>query len=63
MTLTPDMYKCNIDASFFTSLNKVGLGMCLGDDADDFVLAKTIWFAPSCDIDAGEAVRLHTTLE
>jgi len=41
----------------------VGLGMCLRDDASDFVLAKTDWFAPLCDTDVGEVVRLHTTLE
>jgi len=37
----PDRYKCNIDASFSTSLNKVGLGMCLRDDDGAFVLART----------------------
>jgi hypothetical protein len=41
----------------------IGLGMCLRDDACDFVLAKTDWFAPLCDTDVGEAVGLHTTLE
>jgi hypothetical protein len=44
-------YKCNIDASFSTSLNRVRLGMCLRDDSGDFVLAKTHRFASLCDID------------
>lgn len=35
----------------------------LRDDAWDFVLAKTTWFSPLCDVDMGEAVGLHTTLE
>ena len=30
--------------------NKVNLGMCLRDDASDFVLAKTDWFLPLCVI-------------
>jgi len=37
--------------------------MCLRDDDGFFVLAKTEWFAPLCDIDVGEAVGLHTTLD
>jgi len=56
-------YKCNIDASFSTSLNMVGLGMCLRDDDGVFVLAKMEWFAPLCDIDVGEAIGLHTALD
>jgi len=38
---SPGRYKCNIDASFSTSLNRVGLGMCLRDDDGVFVLART----------------------
>jgi ribonuclease HI len=59
----PDKYKCNIDASFSTSLNRVGLGMCLRHDDGAFVLARTEWLAPLCDIDVGEVVGLHTTLD
>jgi hypothetical protein len=60
---TPGRYKCNIDASFSTSLNRVGLGMCLRDDDGAFVLARTEWFAPLCDVEVGEAVGLHTALD
>jgi len=60
---TPGRYKCNIDASFSTSLNMVGLGMCLRDDDGASVLARTKWFAPLCDVKVGEAVGLHTTLD
>jgi hypothetical protein len=35
-----DRYKCNIDASFSSSLNKVGIEMCVRDDVGEFVLAK-----------------------
>ena len=38
---TPGRYKCNIDASFSTSLKRVGLGMCLRDDDGAFVPART----------------------
>ncbi|AET02060.1 hypothetical protein MTR_8g031800 [Medicago truncatula] len=62
-TPAPGRSKYNIDASFSSSLNKVGLRMCLRDNTGDFVLAQTDWFAPLCDVDAGEAVRLYTTLE
>jgi hypothetical protein len=44
-------------------MNMVGIGLCLRDDACEFVLAKTDCFSPLCDIDVGEAVGLHTTLE
>jgi hypothetical protein len=44
-------FKCNIDASFLTSTNKVGLGMCIRDEDGRFVLAKTMWFSPICSVD------------
>ncbi|RHN44999.1 hypothetical protein MtrunA17_Chr7g0225511 [Medicago truncatula] len=56
-------YKCNIDASFSTSLNRVRLGMCLRDDSGDFALAKKDWFDSLCDIDVVEVVGIRTTLE
>jgi hypothetical protein len=34
-------YKCNIDASFSPSLNKVGMCICIRDEIGSFVLAKT----------------------
>lgn len=60
---TIDRYKCNIYASFSSSLNMVGLGMCIRNDVGEFVLAKTAWFAPLCDVDVEEVVSPHTTLE
>ncbi|PNX86190.1 cytochrome p450, partial [Trifolium pratense] len=35
-------YKCNIDASFSTQRNRVGLGICIREDEGRFVLAKTM---------------------
>lgn len=52
----------NIDASFSTSLNRVRLGMCLGDDSGDFALATKDWFASLCDIGVVEVVGIRTTL-
>ena len=56
-------YKCNIDASFSDSLNVVGIGICICDDHGEFVMAKTDCFSPLCDVDVGETVGLHTTLQ
>jgi hypothetical protein len=60
---TYDRYKCNIDASFSSSLNMVGIGICLRDDHGDFVMVKTDCFSPLCDVDVGEDVGLHTTFQ
>jgi len=48
---------------FLLLFNMVGFGMCLRDDIDAFVLARTKWFALLCDVEVGEAVGLHTTLD
>ncbi|AES61794.1 hypothetical protein MTR_1g088650 [Medicago truncatula] len=58
-----DRYKYNIDASFSSSSNMVGIGICLRNDSGVFVLAKTNYFSPLCDVDVGEAVSLHTSLQ
>lgn len=34
-------YKCNIDVSFSSFLNRVGIGVCIRDDVGDFVLARS----------------------
>ncbi|PNX58589.1 cytochrome p450, partial [Trifolium pratense] len=39
-------------------LNKVGIGTCIKDDQGRFVLAKTEWFSPVCDVKMGEAQGL-----
>jgi hypothetical protein len=37
--------------------------MCLRDEEDNFMLAKTAWFSSLCAVDEGEAMCLYTTLE
>ncbi|GAU22435.1 hypothetical protein TSUD_123220 [Trifolium subterraneum] len=51
-------YKCNIDASFSSDIDKVGIGMCIRDDQGKFLLAKTEWFSPTCDVEMSEAQGL-----
>jgi hypothetical protein len=47
--------KCNIDASFPPNSNRVGIGICIRDDQGAFILAKTEWFTPKCELHLGEA--------
>jgi len=51
-----------MDATF-SSLNRFGIGMCIKDDANDFVVGRTDWFSPLCELTIGEAVELHTALQ
>ncbi|XP_024642261.2 uncharacterized protein [Medicago truncatula] len=51
-------YKCNVDASFPTMINKVGFGMCIRDSDENHVRSKTMWFNPTCSVDVGEALAL-----
>jgi len=37
-----ELYKCNIDAYFSTSMNKLGIYMCIRDEDDCYVLVKTM---------------------
>jgi len=37
--------------------------MCIRDYTGDFVLARTDWFSPLCEVMIGEAVGLHTALQ
>jgi hypothetical protein len=56
-------YKCNVDASFFTRLNRVRIGICIRDDRGRFVLAKTVWTSsPMMNIDVGEAIILFSAI-
>ncbi|GAU38731.1 hypothetical protein TSUD_208420 [Trifolium subterraneum] len=56
-------WKCNVDASFSRSRNKVGIGVCIRDDQGQFVLAKTEWYSPILDVDTGEALGLLSALK
>ncbi|RHN56460.1 putative nucleotide-binding alpha-beta plait domain-containing protein [Medicago truncatula] len=51
------------DASFSSSLNRVGIDVFIIDDVGDFVSALIEWFSPLHDVTIGEAVGLHRTLQ
>jgi hypothetical protein len=55
--------KCNVDASFSRTQNKVGIEICIRDDQGHFVLAKTAWYSPILDVDIGEALGLLTAMK
>ncbi|CAJ2647159.1 unnamed protein product [Trifolium pratense] len=55
--------KCNIDASFPPSSDRVGIGICIRDEHGAFVLAKTEWFTPKCEVHIGEALGLLSALK
>ncbi|XP_045789678.1 uncharacterized protein LOC123884591 isoform X4 [Trifolium pratense] len=46
--------KCNIDASFASHLNRVGIGICICDELGQFVLSKRKLIALLCGVDVGE---------
>ncbi|PNY11846.1 cytochrome p450 [Trifolium pratense] len=48
-------YKSNIDASFSTSLNKVGINTCIIDVHGSSVLVKTKWIAHLHNMEVSEA--------
>jgi hypothetical protein len=56
-------YKCNVDPSFSNGLNKVGIYICIRDDHDRFVLARTEWISPILDVEVGKAIGLLTADE
>jgi hypothetical protein len=57
------IYKCNVDASFSSTHNKVGIGMCIRNDQGHFVKARTEWLEPILDVEIGEAVGLLSALK
>jgi len=50
--------KYNIDATFFTTLNRTCIGICFKDGDGAFVLAKTMSFVDVYLVDVGEALDL-----
>ncbi|CAJ2662370.1 uncharacterized protein LOC123884591 isoform X3 [Trifolium pratense] len=49
--------KCNIDASFASHLNRVGIGICICDELGQFVLSKRKLIALLCGVDVGEPLE------
>jgi len=58
-TVHKDGRNCCVEASFSTSANKLGIGMCIRNEEGCFLRAKTMWFSPVCSIDVGEASGLY----
>jgi len=56
-------YKYNIDAAFSLRLNRTGIGICVRDVDDTFVLAKTISHPCTVSMEVGEALGLHSALQ
>jgi ribonuclease HI len=56
-------YKCNIDAAFSAQANRTGIGICVRDADDMFVLAKTVTYPCNVAVDVGEALGLHSALQ
>ncbi|XP_039687037.1 uncharacterized protein [Medicago truncatula] len=57
------LFKCNIDAAFSETTNLVGIGMCIRDEDGHFVLAKTDYFSPTCNVHIGEALGLLSAMD
>jgi hypothetical protein len=56
------LVKCNIDASFPVNSNRVSIGIYVRNENGAFILAKTEWFSPKCDVHVGEALGLLAAL-
>lgn len=50
--------KCNIDATFNSTSNRIGVDICVRDDEGAYVLAKTFSFTSMTPVDVGETLRL-----
>jgi hypothetical protein len=55
--------KCNVDTAFSSSLNVIGVGMCIRDEAGQFVAAKTLRSSPICESGIGEALGLSYAIQ
>jgi hypothetical protein len=55
-------FKCNIDASFASHLNRVGFGISICDELGQFVLSKTELIALICGVDIGEPLGEYMSL-
>jgi len=55
--------KCNVDAAFSSSLNVIGVGMCVRDEAGQFVAAKTLRSSPICESGIGEVLGLSYAIQ
>jgi len=51
-------FKCNVDASFSASLNKVGFRACIRDANENHVISRTECLTPLLDVEMGEVIGL-----
>jgi hypothetical protein len=56
-------YKCNFDAAFSNSLNRIGIGICIRESDGSIVLAKTVTHPCFLPVEVGEALGLHLALQ
>jgi len=40
----------------------MGIGLCIRDEDESYVLAKTVWFSPLCSLEVGETLGLYHAL-
>jgi hypothetical protein len=55
---TSGRVKCNIDASFSSSLNRVCINICIRNEDGAYVFGKYVLFSPISDVHVGEALGL-----
>ena len=56
-------FKCNVDAGFSVAANRTSIDICVRDDEDAFVLAKTINFHVVHQVHVGEALGQYHAME
>jgi len=59
----PNYFKCNIDATFFTTKKTVSMGACLRDEKGTFVAALTTYCEAVMTVAEGEAWGLYQGIQ
>jgi len=55
--------KCNVDTTFSAPCNHIVISICIQDEDDIFVLAKTVSFEGVHVVEVGEALGLFHALQ
>jgi len=56
-------FKCNINAAFYKTFKRTGIGVCLRDDHGTFVLAKVLQYDQVYSVVVGEALGLYHAIQ
>ncbi|XP_024630813.1 uncharacterized protein [Medicago truncatula] len=56
-------FKCNVDAAFSNSLNRMGFAACIRDAEGNFVAGRTTFLSPLLDVEMGEAIGLLQAMQ